>query len=180
MIENFRPPTDNLYKFLALSGLAILLACGWAHLRVDIEIMKLDRNAHSLIQRMTRDRASHLADQFELAAIDLDAGKIHDSATFKTRVEQIFSSPYPNEEAQDREFVDLIWSRVTLLRDNSPERTFLKCGIGCGLILSTFGFILWYRRVQRPLDKILDAQYRDLDSGAGSPKTTIPFTRSVG
>ena len=180
MIENFRPPTDNLYKFIALSGLAILLACGWAHLRVDIEVMKLDRDANSLIQRMVRDHASHMAEQFDTAAIDTRAGIIHNSETLQERVDQIFASSYPNEDSQNNELAELGWKRGTLLRNNTPERTFLKCGIGFGFVVAIFGFVLWYRRVQRPLDKILDSQYRQATTEPESQQTTFPITRSAG
>ena len=161
MLDQIRPPTDNLYKFLALSGLALLLAAGWAHIRVDLELFKFQRDAESTMKVMTSELAGHLANEFKNAADDIEKGKVRDEATLTKRVEAILASPTPNEAKHLKQLVSLAWERGRLLRNNDPERILLRVAMLIGLLLCVAGFVLWYQRVQRPLDEILQSQVRE-------------------
>lgn len=161
MLDQIRPPTDNLYKFLALSGLALLLAAGWAHIRVDLELFKIQRDAESMIKVMTRELARHLATEFRTAAADVDSGKISDAASAMKRVDAILASPSPNEAEHIEQLATLAWERGRLLRTNDPERVLLRVAMLIGLLLGVAGFVLWYQRVQQPLDEILQSQVRE-------------------
>ena len=156
MLDQIRPPTDSLYKFLAIAGLAIFLVAGWAHFRVDLQMIKLDSKAELVIARTVRNQAEHMKKLLAEAAND---NTIATADAAKDRLREIVSSQHEGTQEDNLSLATLAWERGSLVRDNEPERTLLKISVGAGLVLSLIGFVLWYIKIQRPTDAILKLQW---------------------
>lgn len=138
------PPTDNLYKFLALAGilvavgsyifvylqadrsqeLLIELKQGAALIHAETEIARL----RSLLNDPNERRSKHLEEAYETA--------VREGARL-TKVEEELA------------FL-LAWKNRYMIA--------LVAGLVVGAALSAVGFVLWYRRVQKYQDLILRRQ----------------------
>ena len=137
-------PHDNLYKFVALSGIALLLisipyplgkldelAMQLAELEGQVSVLAVKRNQlKNETTTLNQDPSSfsdavarlHKAQELEIAAAELDA-----------KLRQVESS---------------------VTRINS-YKLYFSFGAGIGSVLALFGFFLWYWRIQRHQDKKL-------------------------
>lgn len=132
MFESVRPPTDNLYKFIAIFGLAILLVSGWSCLQT-----------YSLQERLDRESVGRfrlLAEAIILSVAEADG---------------TFTRPTESEIQRLR---DEAYGNVTDRIDAATPLTLAIAGMAIGAGLTIVGFTLWYRKVQRHLDKLLLAQ----------------------
>jgi hypothetical protein len=129
-------PTDNLYKFLALSGITLYIAClvlsvitsqdiSDKRMKVSNELIELKKELNS-IESSTKDEPTQTT-QYKL---------------------DIFKSRLDNKQSE----VD---SLATTFESISQ---LLYSGYIVGLSSSFLGFILWYFKVQRYEDMILQAQ----------------------
>ena len=136
MITVPAPPTDNLYKFLALFGLAIVIAAGGmaGKLQLDHEDVERNTEARALASPLEADRltrSSNPADRARGVALADTVTKLADS-------------------------VQAVADRLKA----KPSKTLptLICIALAGVAVSTVGFILWYCRFQRYQDRIVERQ----------------------
>ncbi|MFH1315373.1 MAG: hypothetical protein ABIH67_03175 [Candidatus Uhrbacteria bacterium] len=138
-------PTDNLYKFIALVGVVVLLAASY------FPIIK--------------------ARELRLAMIEIE-GKIKSLEIEVQYLQDINKKLEPNESTGDRNKEELLDKAYKLKMKNEELRTNSKkvevigidyeCirkiqtyGMIFGFILSAFGFFLWYFKIQKYQDKQL-------------------------
>ncbi|MES1929970.1 hypothetical protein SADO_11969 [Salinisphaera dokdonensis CL-ES53] len=172
MLPNF--PTDNLYKFMALSGTVIILFSVYYPIHVGFEALEkevtLEEEGKVLdarIDQLYRD----LESQFPGAlARDSEKRKFFDP-TFEREAARDRNDA-PTSEGFDEMTVDVLdqldqlreadirlEGKIILVRElrrhtNRVEwLSWLTLFIGAGL--AGLGYTLWYTRVQRPLDNDL-------------------------
>lgn len=134
-------PTDNLYKFLALSGVALVA------LSFIYPIRRLGELEAKTIE--TEVQVSTLEIEVRDITADIDAAERGhpDTDEVKTLRKRNSASEVKSAELRGRAKLlnalqhDLEWTR----------RVLLALGV-VGLFLSTLGFLLWYFRIQRPAD----------------------------
>jgi hypothetical protein len=169
-------PTDNLYKFLALSGLALAAFCTWScqkawatvHNAADAFRLKAveSKGRHSLMRTFAdpvAESAAELARRAEALDASYEKGD-HDEHGLETEVEALNSeiadavsvlsagTKLTSELATKLEVLDkrveLTFGRV------SSQVWFYKAGIVAGLAVSACGFALWYVKLQAHLDQM--------------------------
>jgi uncharacterized protein YktA (UPF0223 family) len=142
------PPTDNLYKFAALSGLVLLLV--------------------SIIYPQTRmDALNARIYDFNCEIEEMKVGGETLAEHFKAYKSQIFKSDAEGKSlAAATEELQKHSSRMAV---RSTEIDYLKnrfrwwervCGIGAGLglLIMGYGFMSWYLNLQRPQDRLLQKE----------------------
>jgi len=140
------PPTDNLYKFMAISGVVLLIVAPffWAQFHI------------------THAERARLAFQ----ALKIDLSPEHEYWNSKARIERGESvtdeqrklvEKYDAKRKED----DRAISEFLVYEGFSYVVTGAAIFLGVlGLVLTGLGFPLWYLRVQKPLDLILLKQTR--------------------
>jgi hypothetical protein len=143
-------PTDNLYKFLALSGLAIAIF-GLVFPAIRISEIRL-----KLIEANTQTR---------LLKLEIDQLK-EDVDTAKKK-----SSVSPEEIGNIRKrMIEINVKKVeldgrteqikALMEDLNFARGALKVSAPLGLVISFLGFYFWYSLIQKPNDLLLQKQIK--------------------
>lgn len=182
MFDQLRPPTDNLYKFVALSGLAILAAAGWTHLSVSLQVYKYDRDAMGVINQMIEEKRKFIAAELLKLADDLENGVVKTREETMARSHKIFVEDEPESyDKQLERLTKLGWSSAMLQRDHDPELLLLKGAMVIGMVMSGVGFWLWYVRVQRPLDVVMRSEFVKAQAhlaGPAVPRIELPGSPS--
>lgn len=129
-----QPPTDSLYKFMAVSGLLILcFSVVWPELRIyELEQQTIQVMGEVNMLKIETDNLKE-----DVAIHDKDKS-VTEALIEKRRLLEI-------KLEQFRTKADLGKLATTNTRRMSH---ILYMGAALGLILSFLGFILWYRRVQ--------------------------------
>lgn len=124
-------PTDNLYKFLALSGIFLCITC-LVIKSVEFQSFSAKRaNALNQLVDIQRD-----LDNIVITKDTLDEAK-KQTQLINTEVEK---------ERND----------IKALREPYDQnKSLYNLGIGVGFFVSIVGFLLWYLKVQRYEDKLL-------------------------
>ena len=144
------PPTDNLYKFAAISGvvLFILAPVYWAGFYVAYKHQEL-----AAFQTLFGAVASY---DFYMDNAAAEAGKPI-TPEQKSRIEhQRAARQQANSTGLDYNLMAKFYGVV-----NGSALVFELAG----LMLMYWGFNRWYYRVQEPLDKILQKQAKDFVKG---------------
>jgi hypothetical protein len=141
-------PTDNLYKFMALSGVVLLLVAPifWAKFYIS----------HS---ERTRAAIESLGYSLPPPEYYFFRAKVlgGESVTEEQRkLVEKFDSLRRESSRLDGEF--LLYDRFSYVVTSAA----IFLGL-LGLALTWFGFRLWYLRVQKPLDRILLKEARETD-----------------
>ncbi len=152
-------PTDNLYKFVALAGITLVLAAMlpfyYAHLQ-SMEAIKARGEFDGIERRLGVLRRQILAwgEREQETTQNARGDGVQDVDSEQARLLE------DNAELM-REVIELD-TRARLNRYLSRVRL---CGIAAGFLLLLVGgamawrgFYLWYERLQRPLDEILAKQ----------------------
>jgi len=148
-------PTDNLYKFLALAGLAIAVLSFWhaegklseikykiASLEGDVGLMKVYEDA------LQKNRDSIRASIKRKSVSDEEMKEL-----YKQHHEYLLK----NAEFQAKtKFV------LVLIEEGKRVSTLSIWIETIGVLISYIGFQLWYIRVQKPNDMLLRKQLEDL------------------
>ena len=176
MIEHFKPPTDNLYKLLALSGLAIVLAAGWAHLTISLQaqqlqhevIVKRDEAFISLPLKVLATEHSKLLAELlkleksgELKKLDsITEGELISVGASEELAKAILDFRDVSQKSLVKlyETVDAHKDRENFLGEKSYELNLLRFAFVIGCVLAWGGFYLWYQRVQKPLDRLMELE----------------------
>lgn len=154
MYNSFRPPTDNLYKFLALFGLFLLGFAIWIAWKSFWEsasefrdVANLQREHNELIAVQW---GAALREAFEKADGDMDAvGEFLEDAVERASDETAESA----QRLERRE-----WDAQLATESTALILIFATVLGAVGILLSFIGFLLWYFKVQRYQDRILRQQ----------------------
>ena len=143
---NFPPiPTDNLYKFMALGGIALVFLSMWlmfARLK-DAEIKTSEMGVELAV---TRQKARNLLYETTL----LHSPGRHRLLGLVANAQQI-KIETAKESAQ-------LKARKVLQADMDGELFMTYSFSAAGILMAILGFVLWYIRVQKPLDAMLKEQ----------------------
>ena len=143
------PPTDNLYKFMAISGVVLLIVAPvfWA----QFYITHAERTRLAL--RALRIDISP-EDEYWNAKARIERGK---SVTDEQRK---LVEKYDDQQEEHRR----VSSEFLVYEGFSYVVTGVAIALGLlGVVLTPLGFWLWYHRVQKPLDRILAKQLKKRD-----------------
>lgn len=148
-------PTDNLYKFAALTGLVLLLAA--IFLWANFYIHRLEKN---LLVRVRLLEAIEAPYQYYIAKARAKNGE-DVSIEQKTMISRFDEAKAASDQAlmefNQVDNYNLIVTRIALCLGFS------------GIVISTIGFRLWYLRVQKPLDRILLNEARKKNNPSPKP-----------
>jgi hypothetical protein len=181
----FKPPTDNLYKFLSIFGLVLIVTSGIALSEsIDKGALIFDEELRQIESKSTADFNFKQALDAKLALVTKT--KDFGSAEFSKELTAI-------EEDIDRkrntlsELHSQIYKRSVAKIKLDILETIASAGLLVGILLSGVGFVLWYIRVQVFQDAKLrreaepgsrskeDAAVREPTKlGAGSDEDTEP------
>lgn len=170
-MHSFQGPTDNLYKFLALFGLAI----------ITISLVLIDNLNKEITDAMIRSELSSMRFKYfaeaqnkmlettsKTAALrgeinrikldnkDLTMDKLNDAESELKKITEDADKYYASSKE--------IYDEATKAFNDSNTVTYLLNGIRkklfsyyimlfIGFILSAFGFFLWYHKLQKFLDR---------------------------
>ncbi len=183
MMETIKPPTDSLYKFLALFGLGLFVASltapfwiynkigeQWIEVGRDSKILEADAEDWRQAGR-EMDRAKTRFDQsWERLTEAMD--KFMKSKLSKPELERAFKEGakarqdvYDNVKTVrqrvaewDKKHAQLQYKR-DLIDNNEANARMISImslvGATTGLLSSIAGFLLWYKRAQRYEDVVL-------------------------
>ena len=174
-------PTDNLYKFMALSGIVILIASfipfSYAHklkvktihLNGEIEILRQQRewlNKDMDDLEAANKRLSKRYDKYDEHAVRKDASEhVSELTKIKTKLDKR-SKEILKELSEVRDLNRQKFVSEAQQRAKYKELKYLLIIMRMGLSLSVLGFVgggflaykgfsLWYNRLQIPLDRII-------------------------
>jgi hypothetical protein len=147
-------PTDNLYKFLALSGLALILVSFVfpGNLINDLELKSVD----------AQTQINLLAFESSILERDVEAAGKKDSlppdelVKLDERRQRLKAKLIETEGQKNRLAVLVRQVRLTF--------NLFRIGGFAGLAMSSVGFLLWYRRVQKPADLLARKQLGEKDA----------------
>jgi hypothetical protein len=150
-------PTDNLYKFIALAGLATaLFSYGFAITRIsDIDLRLVESRTESDILQLERDALTH--------DIANPHSRPEDMAQVQSKILELAIKSARLEGRNKQTGV--------LVSDLKLAWGFLGIGMAGGVLFSFYGFKFWYRRVQAPQDKLIQMQLmREAPAAPGAKK----------
>lgn len=168
-------PTDNLYKFVALSGAALLIA-SFIFPLTRLDEIELAAQQTSAQRKVLGVEVTALETELAQLGDDvkrLDAAVVARSQSAVTLKEDAGQAKGRLVELEKRRLTLLIKKAeiqgneeksALLLKQMDRTWSFLKLGGFAGLAMAHVGFLLWYRRVQRPVD--LEAQRKARASDA--------------
>lgn len=180
-------PTDNLYKFLALTGIVVIfslfLYSSFTYEKIVVENEVIHGEVHKLEIKKDKLQREKRAIQYKIQSL-LDQCHCGDSVVIN---DSIISTPFDTSQTEKA----LRFAKITdSLIDKYNETTYqLKLNfadletknaiaevhlnefgknfklvlyfIGVGMICSIVGFVFWYRNTQWVQDKILKAQFEE-------------------
>jgi hypothetical protein len=181
MMSLFTPPTDNLYKFMALAGVVLIAAFAVPLVifhQAGTEYLDQLRGSKELAvqERFTKDRLGMLEgrkqqvlDQKNKLQNRLDGLKAASTTTGADKLEgQIREANSEIEKIDDASHelsLSLALKRAQVeqeetvsynrSRDSRALMLVGALGVLLGLFLSSFGFFLWYKKLQRYQDRLV-------------------------
>ena len=169
-------PTDNLYKFVALSGVAIFLASGYLAVTNQLRQGDAWRELHKsdlrvvAQQDMVDRKLEHIDKRIIPYETPPDSGPLESvpEATVSA-LRQLLAEVEADHVESGKLMVANRIERVDLkLLDSRYETIFWLCvfGMVLGAAVAIGGFFLWYVRLQRPLDAQLQANSGGDSDGA--------------
>jgi biopolymer transport protein ExbB/TolQ len=156
MLEKVSPPTDNLYKFLAISGLLLLILSViypyWISYRVMQQANEFFRDLRLL--ELENKQLSKLSEEIKSKGEELKASKNITSEQvdeFAQRAEDVIDKRY-DVVRMDTE-IDYKEKQLNTAVDTMLPIWTARVGVFIGLIFMSGGFILWYFKLQRYQEK---------------------------
>ena len=160
---DMRPPTDDMYKFLSIFGLAITLAAGYAAFQIWSKSHQLDLNSKTL-------RGLYVETNLILGAVQLVGALVDGVNEVESGAPQNLEEEIIKKITSDEIFKLIPTEREVLMAELEAELTweqnrevfcYLVGVIAIGVGISVFGSTLWYVKVQRKVDMLLEVKYRD-------------------
>ena len=135
-------PTDNLYKFMALSGLVLLTLSAYypAQRIAELQLKQVNTSTEIALAKLEADEIGK-----ELSY--LEKQKSPDQAVFETLKKRQLQSQQSVVRIRG-----LAETQNVLLEQRFRLLVIGSIGLIAGSALSWYGFRLWYARVQRPMD----------------------------
>jgi DNA-binding transcriptional MerR regulator len=194
-MDIIKPPTDNLYKFLALSGLLILIISTtypvWLYLELDkqsagfhrdLKVLNIEaekfQESRPVVDKAIREsskvnsQALDAVEKFKKSQISLEeVRKALDEAS-NASGEATEKIKELEEEVHNwlRQHAEIEYKKDLLeISESAAKRVGGLAVIGtlAGLGITVWGFILWYQRVQKYEDIILKEKVSGLDNKKG-------------
>jgi len=170
-------PTDNLYKFLAIAGLVIIV------LSVVGPWSRYEQLTSKTIEVETQTSIYKKG----IASVELAIMKLKEEwkKAKSEKERELLQSRLDELQRQIRQ-LEIIIPEIAgkkALHQRFMETTAIfvvagACGLVLGVVLSIVGFVLWYRRVQRYQDAILKQQHRTLMGGSPGSGAIDDTTKS--
>jgi hypothetical protein len=153
MYDQLRPPTDNLYKFLALAGLTVAIFAGYMNGTRDIKLLTLESQSDDADDAIERLKDRYTDDLWRIEN-DLQDKRI-DAATATKRKAVIVKRRQDGIERYDKESRESRLAAKKLFHETYYQYWTLVYIGWIGALFGLVGFVLWYLRLQRPLDEIM-------------------------
>jgi hypothetical protein len=143
------PPTDSLYKFMAIFG---LVALAWsltfpAQKQAEYHVLELELDAElkTVAEVSENLKAQYKAIVTKQGTLDPNSAEWRDLEVEKRDKHiALLKASEPTAAKQ---------GRLGALQDNANKFSLLeRAGYVVGIVLSMLGFALWYLRIQRHLD----------------------------
>jgi hypothetical protein len=158
-------PTDSLYEFIAVSGFVLaIFATGLLYLSTE--------RASDAAAAFEVNKAKGLTalTYFEADTLRVPAAVRETSAVWRDRLTALATLTAEGKGL-----------RVRVERER-PLQSLLNVSIGLGSALASFGFVLWYRRIQRFQDELLMIEVteraRRLPKSRSSKRRTVTKRRA--
>ncbi|HEV8072082.1 MAG TPA: hypothetical protein VGP76_30480 [Planctomycetaceae bacterium] len=159
MYDQLRPPTDNLYKFWALAGLAVAILAVYMNTTRDIKLATLHWQTDD-----ARYTIEDLNDKYDGQAWNIDEDlrtRQIDPATAQTRKAEVAKRRAAAISKHQKEYSEA--------RDASHnfriETYYQYCAlVWAGWIAAGFSliaFYFWYVKLQKPLDEIMKLDLKE-------------------
>jgi len=161
-------PTDNLYKFLAIAGLVIIVLSvvgPWSRYeQLTPKTIEVETQVSTHKREIVSVESAIMRTEEELKK----AKTQKERELLLARAEEL-----QKQKRQLQIMISEIAGKRTLLQ-HLQERVALYFVVGTyslvfGVIVSIVGFVLWYRRVQRYQDGILKQQHKALTGNSTKP-----------
>jgi hypothetical protein len=187
-------PTDSLYKFMALSGLAIILAFilfpGQKLLEIEmqsigiqgeykISCLEFDESTKEL--KVVSDRQEKILAEYNriIAEHDLSNATVKRVNDLKEKVD--IDSKRAHEKLTQKQIAQLKTdTKLAELHANGAffrtTLNILTIGTTIGIFMAIFGFYFWYTKIQALQDKLLAMQ---LETSAPNPPLNSDPTATV-
>ena len=175
-------PTDNLYKFMAVSGVVTALVCGYLLVSVatrhqeklyehfvayEIQIIELEGFSQDVEE--FGEHVERLEKLLDSKAPPGETVPLESLTPHQREALQTLLNPDPNTAGSWAGFQEQYRRLQKDVRIGDLEHkqlrstgtrlriltSILAVGVGGGLVVATWGFLLWYTRVQRHLDRQL-------------------------
>ncbi len=175
-------PTDNLYKFVALSGLVLFIGAGYLRMSQQIQLHKdfasLNSDVTSLNFILTRLKEDVAALAPEKKGPFIVSGRV-----YETQIEARAALHQKELEVNDLGAKYKQQQEVLKASSDNLERLWYvaQCTQWFGFLQMVSGFILWYRKVQRFHDLILVNESRSINprpksmKGAAEDESSVEF-----
>jgi hypothetical protein len=167
-------PTDNLYKFLALAGLAFAGFCAWLFARLywhrsrSVQELEIERSR----QKVALESATGLWESFnqqgDLYLEGMREAKTDEGRTFyrglllEKQAEMLAESRTMNAITEEARVVN---EKLEKMVEDQPlvlkVRKSLGTAIVFGMLVSGVGFAQWWRHLQRYTDTQAQAEFND-------------------
>lgn len=163
MIPSITPPTDNLYKFISLFGLTILLFSVYnisitfdasAKSKMGIEDVKVS------LQKALYEKSQSINDSLRTDKVSnhFRPGKIRQMEQDLLQIERFIASCQLDPKDEIALSGDI--SKISVSLDNLSVKQRGYIGFGCvGLALMIYGFIKWHYKEQKLRDKMLEIEH---------------------
>ena len=173
-------PTDNLYKFVALSGLVLLMGAGY--LRITPQ-MQLHRDVAALNSEITslNSISARLADDVKSLAPDSKGPFIVNGVLYETTIEARAALHVKQLEVNDLAAKFRLQQEVLKASSDNLETLWYgtQAAQWLGFLLMVGGFTAWYFKVQRYQDRIIVNESRSANQPADSSIAAVGAESSV-
>lgn len=164
-------PTDNLYKFLALFGLALFVL--GATLQETINHRLRDWNANIRHEEILDSLASKVPPPRLFALDTVRIRTLHDSLIRRVRATfDSFTVARAQELRYDSALAEILSKAPVAEAEEDFFMTFLLQSAGVILMLVGFGF--WYHRVQKLQDELLRLEVAERKRGVAADDQSKP------
>lgn len=166
MIPN--APTDNLYKFVTVLGVALMVFCAWS----STEAVK--RVDAAYVDQLGRD----IQQETDRILLTLDTETVMEilpvptekrSAELKKALSDAIKRSTALVERQAARLTDSV-RPVMLQKQSENELLMYRIGTGVGALISLVGVACWYFLHQRYQDAILRRQYVTINDSISEPQ----------
>ena len=147
-MDQLKLPTDNLYKFVALSGVAIFLLAAWLAIYPFGAALEFAREAEVNMSDL-------VSDVMEAEKQGLD--------TISENQNELLTEYFRNETRAES---------IVAMQEGLMTTYALLAGIG--VLIALFGFTLWYNKTQKYADQILRLQAESLMDGSNKLENATP------